>query len=113
MNSFDDIKLQVIPMGRDLLLTMTGGEAHIGAASTAYLTEQGIEVQTSALPGHKEHVLTAGLAKRAAEYYQRTVTVVMGIHYDGLNREEIQQISQITKSLLEQLLAESRTEGSL
>lgn len=39
MLTFDDIKLEAIPMGRDLLLTIGGGEVHIGAASTAYAAE--------------------------------------------------------------------------
>lgn len=112
MHSFDDINLQAIPAGRDLLLMITGGEAHIGAASTAYAEGEGIQVQTTAVPGHKEHVLTAGMAKRAAEVLNRTVTVVMGIHYDDLNREEINRISEITEALLEQWLEHARTEES-
>ncbi len=112
MSRFDDIKLQAVPAGRDLLLMITGGEAHIGAASTAFATDEGVQVQTSAVPGHKEHLLTAELARRAAECLNRTVTVVMGIHYDGLNREEIDTISAITESLLEQWMEQARTEGS-
>lgn len=113
MHSFDDINLQAIPAGRDLLLMVTGGEAHIGAASTAYASGEGVQVQTTVVPGHKEHVLTEGMAKRAAEALNRTVTVVMGIHYDDLSREEIHRISEITRALLEQWLDKARTEESL
>ncbi|MFD1175723.1 hypothetical protein ACFQ3W_05315 [Paenibacillus puldeungensis] len=107
---FDDIKLEAIPMGRDLLLTITGGEAHIGSASTAYPVSGGFDVQTTAVPGHKEHTLSADFARRAAAALNRTVTVVMGIHYDNLTKEEIMAISQHTSDLLEKyLLSETNT----
>ncbi|RRJ67764.1 hypothetical protein EHV15_25345 [Paenibacillus oralis] len=104
--TFDDIKLEAIPMGRDLLLTIGGGEVHIGAASTAYVAEEGIAVQTSAVPGHKEHTLSADFARRAAAALNRTVTVVMGIHYDDLSKAEILAVSQKASALLDEYLQE-------
>ncbi|MCM3702694.1 hypothetical protein [Paenibacillus macerans] len=104
--TFDDIKLEAIPMGRDLLLTIGGGEVHIGAASTAYAAEEGIAVQTSAVPGHKEHTLSEDFARRAAAVLNRTVTVVMGIHYDDLSKAEILAVSQKASALLDEYLQE-------
>ncbi|MNI86680.1 hypothetical protein D3C73_1437940 [compost metagenome] len=34
------------------------------------------------------------MAKRAAETLKRTVTLVMGIHYDNLTKEEIIEVSR-------------------
>ncbi|GIO83106.1 hypothetical protein J25TS5_00380 [Paenibacillus faecis] len=107
-HKFADIRLESVPMGRDLLIMITGGEAHIGAASTAYPAAGGAEVQTSAVPGHKEHVLTESLAKRAAAELSRTVTLVMGIHYDGLTREEIGRITQRTEELMDEFISSAR-----
>lgn len=106
MLTLNDIKLEAIPMGRDLLLTIGGGEVHIGAASTAYAAEEGIAVQTSAVPGHKEHTLSEDFARRAAAALNRTVTVVMGIHYDHLSKEEIVAVSQKASALLDDYLQE-------
>ncbi|KFN08768.1 MAG: hypothetical protein E7L01_18625 [Paenibacillus macerans] len=106
MLTFDDIKLEAIPMGRDLLLTIGGGEVHIGAASTAYAAEGGVTVQTSAVPGHKEHTLSEDFARRAAAALNRTVTVVMGIHYDDLSKAEILAVSQKASALLDDYLQE-------
>ncbi|MGG6311113.1 hypothetical protein [Paenibacillus macerans] len=108
---FDDIKLEAIPVGRDLLLLVTGGVAHIGAASTSFPSGEGAEVQTSAVPGHKEHTLSEDFARRAAVALDRTVTVVMGIHYDDLNKEEILSISRHTSELLDRYLRDQRTDG--
>ncbi|WP_018752794.1 hypothetical protein [Paenibacillus sanguinis] len=106
--NYEDIKLEAIPVGRDLLLVITGGVAHIGSASTAYVGDEGTEVQTSAVPGHKEHTLSGEFAQRAAAALQRTVTVVMGIHYDDLTKEEIIAISRQASELLDQYLQEQQ-----
>ncbi|WP_068785659.1 prenylated flavin chaperone LpdD [Paenibacillus phocaensis] len=110
--SFEDIKLEAIPVGRDLLLLMTGGVSHIGAASTAYKTGEGTEVLTSAVPGHKEHTLSEEYARRASAALDRTVTVVMGIHYDDLSKEEIREISRLTSEMLDQYLQEQQGNGA-
>lgn len=109
--SFEDIKLEAVPVGRDLLLLITGGAVHIGAASTAYPVEAGTEVQTSAVPGHKEHTLSEEFARRAAAALQRTVTVVMGIHYDDLSKAEIEAISRQATDLLDQFLHTQQPNG--
>ncbi|MBA9084014.1 hypothetical protein FHR92_000468 [Fontibacillus solani] len=110
MMSFDDITVRSLPMGRDLLIMVTGGEAHIGAASTAYYEDQELQVQTSIVPGHKEHTLSVEMARQAAKVLKRTVTLVMGIHYDNLTKEEIMKVSEIAESKfkdhLEQLTSE-------
>lgn len=108
MNTFEDIRLQPVLLGCDHLLVISGGEAHIGAASTAFYKDGEVQVETVSVPGHKENVLTHGMAKQAAEELKATVTVVMGIHYDGLKREEIEQISSIALELLQQYLKEQK-----
>lgn len=54
----DDIELSEITVGRDLLLLITGGVRHIGAASTAYMDGDNARVMTSAVPHHKEHTIS-------------------------------------------------------
>lgn len=102
--TFQDIKLEVIEVGRDVLLLITGGEAHIGATSTAYWHEGHSHVETIAVPHHKEHTLTESMAKRAASHLECTVTVVMGIHYDNLSKEQITQISGRVEDVFQQYL---------
>lgn len=111
MDAFSDIKLEAVSLGQDLLVRITGGEVHIGAASTAYWNEDKVEVQTATVPGHKEHVLTVKLAQRAAAYLHCTVTLVMGIHYDNLTKQQIEQIGRITEQLLEQYLQNADRRG--
>lgn len=100
----DDIELTEIEVGRDLLLLITGGVRHIGAASTAYMDQGTARVMTSAVPHHKEHTISEAIALKAAAVLNRTVTVVMGIHYDNLSREGIREAVNIVDRKVEQYL---------
>lgn len=100
----DDIELSETLAGRDILLLITGGVRHIGAASTAYVDGDKIEVMTSALPHHKEHTLSEPIATRVAQTLHVTVTVVMGIHYDDLTKEGISEVVKIVNDKIDQYL---------
>ncbi|NJJ37577.1 hypothetical protein [Paenibacillus apii] len=101
----DDITLSETVVGQDILLLITGGVRHIGAASTAYIGENGAAAATSAVPGHKEHTISESVAVKVAETLQRTVTVVMGIHYDDLSKAQIAQVVEIVERKVEEYLA--------
>ena len=100
----DDIQIVEVPVGRDMMLIITGGAAHIGAVSTAYRTSDGIEVQTSNIPGHKEYTISEDLARKAVEVLDRTVTVAAGIHYDQLSKDEIVTIVNIVNERMDNYL---------
>lgn len=99
-----DIEFSAIEVGRDLLLVIGGGVRHIGAASTAYMEEGNVKVSTSAVPHHKEHTVSESIATRVAEALDRTVTVVMGIHYDNLSKEGITRVVEIVNLKVDQYL---------
>ncbi|AWB46918.1 hypothetical protein DCC85_11710 [Paenibacillus sp. CAA11] len=100
MSRFEDLKLEVHQVGQDMLFLLTGGKSHIGAATTAYLTDGVVHVHTSSVPGHKEYTLTAELARKAASALGTTVTVIMGIHYDHLGMDDIEEIAWRTAELM-------------
>lgn len=101
----EDIELKATAVGRDLLLLISGGVRHIGATSTAYLEEQ-VKVLTSAVPHHKEHTISEPIAIKVAEALNKTVTVVMGIHYDNLTKEGIMEVVEIVNLKVNQYLAQ-------
>ncbi|MEK5254996.1 hypothetical protein NST74_16155 [Paenibacillus sp. FSL F4-0125] len=102
----DDIELTATAVGRDLLLVICGGVHHIGASSTAYLNGEQVEVQTSAVPHHKEHTISESIAVKVAEALNKTVTVVMGIHYDEITKEGIMEVVEIVNNKVNQYLAQ-------
>ncbi|WP_110932750.1 prenylated flavin chaperone LpdD [Paenibacillus bouchesdurhonensis] len=107
MERFKDITMQAIIVGKDLLLIVSGGDRHIGATSTAYWEQGQVCVETSVVPGHKEHVLSEELALRAAAKLRQTVTLVMGIHYDQLQRDDIDRICEHVSSMMDDYLSQN------
>lgn len=90
-------------LGSDRVFLVTGGAAHIGAAATAYLTEEDtVAVQVSAVPGHKEAELASEWAEYAAQELRQTVTVVMGIHFDHASKETINAIVEEVRRLMKE-----------
>lgn len=99
-----DITLVEVPVGRDTLLIITGGVAHIGAVATAYVGPDGIEVQTSRVPAHEEHRIVEKCARKAAAALGRTVTVAAGIHYDDITKEQIMAVVVSVDKVMDEYL---------
>lgn len=102
----EDIVLTATDVGNDLILLISGGVRHIGAASTAYWDGESVKVQTSVVPHHKEHAISESIALRVAEALNKTVTVVMGIHYDDLSKEGILKVVEIVNCKVNEYLAQ-------
>ncbi|MWV42325.1 hypothetical protein GRF59_01665 [Paenibacillus sp. HJL G12] len=106
------IRIEELQVGKDLMIIVTGGAAHIGSVSTAYASDEtkGIAVQTMGLPGHRERDLTAEMAGKAAAVLDKTVTIVAGIHYDGIDRRQIADVVSETHAAFEKYLMKKVSE---
>lgn len=99
------LAVRTIAAGRDYVLLVTGGEAHIGAAAVAYpAATGGVSTEIISLPGHKEAELARELAGLACRRLGRTVTVIAGIHIDRATSEEIHMIVLQTRKLVREEL---------
>lgn len=84
------VRAQASPVGRDLVVTLSGGQAHAGAvalASPAAGDAAGGGVLV--LPPHKEGPLAGEGARLLAEAAGCACVVVAGIHQDGATPQEI------------------------
>lgn len=99
------IEVRTLRMGKDYVFLITGGAAHIGAAATAYIGTDGVQVTTSVLPHHREDELAAQWAGQAAQTLDAAVTVVAGIHIDNATKEDIQRILEVVRCKMEAELA--------
>ena len=86
------VKLELKYQGRDFLLLITGGGAHVGAVAVWNSREQGSRVVVTELPGHREGPLAGECAEILGRASGRTVAAVVGIHQDNASREEIAAI---------------------
>gem|GEM_PF-671588 len=79
-------------MGEDLLLRVTGGRAHVGAAAVCAAPTHECPApapQIQAVGPHKEGPLAGDCAGRLARAARRTCAVVAGIHQDDITPTEI------------------------
>ena len=96
------LNLQIVPMGRDIQILITGGSAHIGAVAVA----SGSSPQTAVheISQHREGELAQKIACRLARALHVTVGVSAGIHFNDITREEIVAVLELADSLAQDAL---------
>ena len=109
------VQLTLAAQGRDLILTVTGGAAHVGAVavvSVAGGTAGEPHCSVTVVPGHAEGPLAEEAAARIAAATGRTCVAVAGIHQDRATGAEITAIvANVQQGLtrLEAVLGRGRT----
>ena len=99
-----DLTAQVLCLDEGLHVSVFGGtRTHIGAVSI--VSPEGL-VNTTQFPGHKDGVVSARWAEALSEAGVRPCVVEAGIHYDNLNRQEIDQVVSLTDEMLHTILTE-------
>ncbi len=89
------VRLTLLAQGRDLVLLVTGGEAHAGAVAVrvpAHGARFGAFAGLCTVPGHREGPLAEEGAALIAAAAGRGCVVVAGIHQDGATPAEIAAI---------------------
>lgn len=99
------IEVNTCRLGEDYVFHVTGGQAHIGAAATAYMQDGQILAKGITVPHHREAELAMEWARLACEKYNRTVTVIMGVHIDKATKEEIRLAVQNIREAMKEALS--------
>jgi gallate decarboxylase subunit D len=89
------VRLTLLGQGRDLVLLVSGGEAHAGAVAVsvpAHGAGSGAYAGLCPVPGHREGPLAEEGAALLASAAGRGCVVVAGIHQDAATPEEIAEI---------------------
>ncbi|SIO93382.1 hypothetical protein [Vibrio spartinae] len=106
------IDLVAVSVGRDLLVTIHGGDAaHVGAVALAQpraslQDASKVSASTSVLCvlGHKEDLLAHRTAQVMAAALNCVVSVSCGIHIDQAKPEHLTQIPDMVDTLVHQLI---------
>lgn len=106
-----ELRLAVIPMGGDVLLALSGGDApHIGSALLSLprpsLAGPGRSATTSVLnvPGHMDEIPARRIAERFARERGIRVACACGIHFDAATPELLQEILAASDELAQAAL---------
>ncbi|WP_157282687.1 hypothetical protein [Paenibacillus assamensis] len=76
-------------------------------AGLAGASSEQIYTMTHVVPGHKEAILSEPMALEAAKRLGTTVTVVAGIHYEQLQKHEIDQVVHAAWHVFHRALSEA------
>lgn len=107
---------EVIPMGDDLCVAVTGGDRpHLGCAALA-IPHSGITdpdlpsatVSTLNLPAHRDDALANGMAKTLSAALGQPVAVLCGVHFDQFSPEIASDARRAAEELCRQILARKR-----
>ncbi|MCG2730482.1 MAG: hypothetical protein L6276_09420 [Acetobacterium sp.] len=82
------LNYEIIPVGNDWLILLTGGDAHIGCTA---IGDDG-RLSSYTPQSHKDDALAIPLAKKVSETFHCVCTVVAGFHLDDISREEIAKV---------------------
>lgn len=93
-----DITAQVLVLDEGCHVSLFGGNrTHIGAISV--VSPAGL-MEATQFPGHRDRVVSDRWAKALAEAGHGPCVVEAGIHYDHLNRQEIDRVVALTGEML-------------
>ena len=94
------VTLTAVEIGDDLLVTITGGKGHIGAAALG--TNAGGLASSSVIttPGHRDDRVAKDAAEKLAKALKKNVVVVSGIHFDNITKEEIDEVLRLCKEMV-------------
>jgi hypothetical protein len=100
-------------LGEDYLLSVWGGDPHIGAVAMAQprpsLTDPDRMSATSSVfcyLGHKEDEVVKEVSERLAAALQAKVVVAAGLHWDDLGPEGIRQVVKNVQALVDCIIDE-------
>ncbi|MDW6094568.1 hypothetical protein [Vibrio rhizosphaerae] len=111
------IELVAVRVGRDLLVTIHGGDAaHIGAVALAQpraslqdASKGSASTSVLCVMGHKEDLLAHHIAQMIASALNCVVSVSCGIHIDQATPDHLSTIPQMVDTLARQLIDHQQT----
>ncbi len=93
------LSLIVERIGDDLLCRVHGGAEHVGVVALGRWDGQRACVDKITVGEHKEGELATVVAHQLCRAGQTTVVCLVGIHFDGINREQIEEICDAVHTL--------------
>jgi gallate decarboxylase subunit D len=105
-------------LGKDFLLSVWGGAAHIGAVamaqprpSLADPTRRSATASVFCYLGHKEDEVVKEISERLAAALGAKVVVAAGLHWDNLTPAGIEQVKKNVLTLINRIVEAKTREG--
>lgn len=102
------VELRAHRIGKDLLVTLTGGAAHIGAVGVGCSLGVRASASVVSLPEHRDDRMAHHAAERISAVYGCNCAVVAGVHFDDISPEEIKETLRLYEEVLGAFLADTK-----
>jgi hypothetical protein len=90
-------------VGKDLLVTLVGGKAHVGAVALGDFQRRSY-ASVLAVPNHRDDIIAKEAALRLSKELRQTCVVVVGIHVYDASEGQIAEIVDASFSLVNELV---------
>jgi hypothetical protein len=93
-------------VGNDHVLTLTGGEGHVGAVAVGLFDEKSARASASVitLPGHRDEGIALDGARRVSAVTKAATVFIVGIHLDNITKDEIDKIIVVSKQMTDKFI---------
>lgn len=93
------VECHIQRIGDDYLCRIHGGDRHIGAVALSEWSSGRAKTEVLTASGHKERAIAAHAAHVICAATRQRVSCIAGVHYDSLNRIQIEEIVQTVHEL--------------
>ena len=98
-----DIRADATRMGKDLLVTLVGGEAHVGAVALAGFDTRSY-ASVLAVPNHRDDIIAKEAALRISKGLRQSCVVIVGVHVHNASERQVAEIVDASFSLVDELI---------
>ena len=102
------VNLSAFLMGSDLVVSIYNENAHLGAMALAEYDHGEQRVSCSVLTrlGHKDDVVAQKAAYLISKHTHKPCCVIAGIHLDDISGEEMEQILENSRHLIDEFISQ-------
>ncbi len=98
-----DLRVDMTHLGQDLIVTLVGGEAHVGAVALGGFHNRSY-ASVLTVPDHRDDVIAKEAASRISKALNCSCVVTVGIHVSNASKQQISQIIEASLTLIEELI---------
>ncbi|HBE44408.1 MAG TPA: hypothetical protein DDW17_02865 [Deltaproteobacteria bacterium] len=105
------IRAYIKKIGDDLLVVLSGGKKHIGAAGFAQprpslKNKNKISATSSVYTylGHKEDTIVKSISEELSKRLNRKVVVLAGIHWDNIRKKDIEIVKKLCGIITQKII---------
>ena len=100
------ISFQAVKMGDGLIIRIFNEYSHIGAVAVGEFDNESSRTSVSVLTrkGHKDDALAQKAAHAVTQISHKPTCVIAGVHLEGITKEEIALVIEITDQLIDEYL---------